>query len=802
MTFYGFETFHIILFFLIIYAIYISLIRYPKVQYDKDIQNKLRLMGFKLNHKVSKNAFTFLSTIAAAVFQDRGLTSSNMKLRRDCTISWLIFKKTEDFSYIIFNFLRAEEGYFDNAIVLSFYDFKNDKSDFNDILEAVELSEFIELYDNGKYISLVIEYNSIAEQSLINILAVLGINNAKYPSKPITAATEHEHTQNSIKHIIDSVWVQGSLLFALCFWWGNLVLYSMQTLSLTLPDDDFIPIYWESSPIGFSFFFVIQLICLYVFSKVFLTLINKNKEENSFINALYTALISLAFLSLNYFSGFEAENNFVMETERVLLAAEQELDNNISQADVEFSSKNIPLISPEIIKMVKNSEFKSLSSKLETYHTLLASDISYDSLLYKVYLSFSIDDKQVLSAILRWKRQQPENLQPVLAEAFYYYGKAWRTRGTNGSSSTPVEDIKAMEVLLLKSKKLLAEAKANNRFELVATALMIDVNRTLGDYDLAQEIYSDVIGKFEGSYLLRYRFLIAAQPRWGGNYRTIKRVVDEAQFHSDKNDQLVLLKGYLFEEAGDIAAIDGDHHEAGIFYSKGLKFGSNDKLLWKKGKSEYRQQHYSSALGFFNQSIALNSNDHDYYYWRSLTQTRLKNFRAAKEDQLLANALQSNSTKYNEKTEALTQVVGNANYREYYGFSLSGDVKDKALLVSDKAVNEQASLLYKEALSSIKKNDADWAAIKLIEAIEIDPHQIEFYLALDMVLGQTKQWQPIINYWRKFIALYPDNNRAHFEISGTYHHYKDAKKALYHLKKAAVLGHIEAKKSYEKLNLN
>lgn len=769
------------------------------MQYDKDIQNKLRLLGFKINTKVSKNSFTFLSTIAAAVFQDRGLTSSNQKLKRDCTISWLTFKKTEGFSYIIFNLLRADEGDFDNAIVLSFYDFKNDKSDFNDILEALELSEFIELYDSGKYISLVIEHNSIAEQSIINILAVLGTTNAKYPSKPITA-TDHEHTQNSIKHLLSSAWVQGTLLFALCFWWGNLVLYSIQTLSLTIPDEDFIPIYWESSPIGFSFFFMIQLLGLYGLSKSFLTLIKKNEEEGkSIIGTLYSALIALAFLSLNYFSGFEAENHFVMETERVLLAAEQKLDKNISQGDVEFSVKKIPLISPLIIKLLKGSEFTSLSSKLETYHELLASDVSYDSLLYKVYLSFSIDDEQVLKGIHRWGKQQPENLQAVLAEAFYYYGKAWRTRGTKRSSSTPAEDIKAMEVLLLKSQKLLAKVTVNNRFELVATALMIDVNRTLGNYDIAQEIYSEVIDKFEGSYLLRYRFLIAAQPRWGGNYRTIKKVVDEAQKYSDKNTQLVLLKGYLYEEAGDVVAIDGDHQLAGVFYNKGLKFGQNDKLLWKKGKSEYRQQHYTLALNSLNQAIDLNSNDHEYYYWRSITLKRLKKFNEAKKDQLQANQLQPNKTNYEERTQELTQIEGNANYREHFGFTLAGELKNNSALINDKSVNEQGRLLYKEALASIKKNDADWAAIKLIEAIEKDPHQIEYYLTLDMVLGQTKQWQPIINHWEKFIDLYPNNNRAHLEVSGTYHHYKDAEKSKYHLKRAADLGNIQAKNTYSRL---
>ena len=95
-------------------------------------------------------------------------------------------------------------------------------------------------------------------------------------------------------------------------------------------------------------------------------------------------------------------------------------------------------------------------------------------------------------------------------------------------------------------------------------------------------------------------------------------------------------------------------------------------------------------------------------------------------------------------------------------------------------------------MSAIKNNNPDVAVIELMSAIDADPHQIEFYLAFDMVLGQTKQWLPIINQWKKYIALYPNNSRAHFEVSGTYHHNKNPKKSIYHLKKAADLGHKEA----------
>ena len=794
MEFYGFDPSYILIFFLVVYAISALIINSSNVQYDKTIQRKLRLMGFKLQSKVSKNSFTFLSTIAAAVFKEHGLTPAKMKSKSYCTISWLSFKKQKEFSYIIFNLASGKERSFDSCVILSFYDFKQDNSSVMALLEQVEFSEFMELYDDGKYISLVIEHNSIAEQSLINILAVLGITNTEYPSKAIPTATELEHSRNSLKHLFSSVWVQGALLFAICFWWANLTLYSIRTLSLRLPDEDFIPIYWESSPLGFSFFFSVQVIGLLFFSKALVELFNKT-DDDSTASLGFSLVTALSFLYLSHFAGFEAENSFVMETQRVWEAAEKEVDSKVVNLDMNISSNTIPLISPEIIKLARLGEFRKLEVLLDGYHDLVEQDISREMILYEAYLSFSIADKPLFHQLKTWVKQHPQSEKAIIANAFYYYGEAWRVRGTKGASNTSEEDLASMHIMLLKSQKLLESVAKVDRFDLVVKTLLIDISRTRGGYQIAKDIFQDTLPRYEGSYLLRHKFLIAAQPRWGGNYRTLNKVVDDAQAHSDKNSRLMLLKGYLFEEAGNIAAIDGDHQQASIFFSKGLKFGQNDRLLWKKGKSEFRQNHYTLALDFFNKAIAINSNDHEYYYWRSKTLKLLNKHIDATDDLLIAKQLAPNNAKYEKQIATLTQIEENTNYRGHFGFTLAGEVKSNSAIG-----NVRALKLYNEALASIKKNDPDWAAIKLMEAIEIDPHQIEFYLALDMILGQTKQWQPIINYWNKFIALYPENSRAHFEISGTYHHYKEPEKSLFHLKKAAELGNKSAKRAYKRLN--
>ncbi|MBU2869126.1 hypothetical protein [Colwellia sp. E2M01] len=804
----GFELSNLYIVFIVACAIYSFFFNRSFQNNDKEIKKTLRLMGFKVNTKVTKNSILFLHTIASTVFKELGLSSLAARSKKYCTISWLTYKKEENFNFIIFNISRGhhEHSHFDSVVVITFYDIEKNRSEINELIEAIDLPEYTELIDDGKYISLVIEHNSITKNSLTSILHTLSykLNNKTHN---ISSVTKSENIRSKIKDILDNVWITRSILFILCLYWGNITLYSVTTLSLNLPDDGYpIPIFWEDRPITFTVLSFVQLIILYILSKHFLSSFrNEDEHQISKLNFIYSFFIACSFLSLNYMSGIQLENRYAMESYRFEKAAERSIKQNPNLPTVEFKTKKIPLVSISLRELIKNSEFKKLTSMLDGYHAHLEGDIANEMFLYKAYRSFTIEDEKLLHQIMLWKKSQPENPQPLLAEAFYYYGKAWRVRGTKPISLTPEKDIREMKVLLSHSKQLLEESFFERSYKLIASALLIDVIRPIGDNSVVKQVYENALLKFKASYLLRYRFLISLQPKWGGNYRATQNIIDEAQNYSDTNKELILLKGYLFEEAGDILAIDGFHQEAGNFYTYGLKFGKNPTLLWKKGKSEYRQKNYSSALSYFNQAIELNSNDHDYYDWRSSTLYRLNKFEESKKDLLLANSLQPNKESYNKRikglTEKLKKIEGNTNYREYYGFSLDGKARDTKLIPDNKDLNKQDAILYMEALNSIKNNDVEWAAIKLIEAIDINPRQIKYYLTLDMVLGQSRQWPVIINYWKKFITLYPNNGRAHFEISGTYYHNKDSKRSLYHMKKASDLEYPEAKKTYKRLML-
>lgn len=97
----------------------------------------------------------------------------------------------------------------------------------------------------------------------------------------------------------------------------------------------------------------------------------------------------------------------------------------------------------------------------------------------------------------------------------------------------------------------------------------------------------------------------------------------------------------------------------------------------------------------------------------------------------------------------------------------------------------------------LKKLDLALADFK--KSIELNPRDYDSYISLDWVLCQSRQWDVIIDYWTKYLALEPKDGRAYRERGGTYYHKGDLRAALADAKQAADLGDEEGKRQYERL---
>jgi len=91
-------------------------------------------------------------------------------------------------------------------------------------------------------------------------------------------------------------------------------------------------------------------------------------------------------------------------------------------------------------------------------------------------------------------------------------------------------------------------------------------------------------------------------------------------------------------------------------------------------------------------------------------------------------------------------------------------------------------------LEYAKQGEEDKALQELKRAIELDPNRFEPYKALDDLLSKKGDWDTIIAYWTRFLALQPNNAQAYRERGGAVSHKKNYPGAFQDYKKACSLG--------------
>jgi len=95
---------------------------------------------------------------------------------------------------------------------------------------------------------------------------------------------------------------------------------------------------------------------------------------------------------------------------------------------------------------------------------------------------------------------------------------------------------------------------------------------------------------------------------------------------------------------------------------------------------------------------------------------------------------------------------------------------------------------YQKALALKNQGQRDEAIEEFKRSIEADPKLFNSYYYLDELLAANQQWDEIIGYWSRYIAVVPDNARAYMERGGARHRKGDEQAALDDARQACRLG--------------
>ncbi|MDZ7660896.1 tetratricopeptide repeat protein [Thiohalophilus sp.] len=451
----------------------------------------------------------------------------------------------------------------------------------------------------------------------------------------------------------------------------------------------------------------------------------------------------------------------------------------------------------ELRNYLQNQEYSKLNKKLDELLTASLKDVSYEDEMFKAYSAFDIESADYEPLFNTWVEKHSNQYQPYLARANYFYTMAWQARGGKFASETEQQQFDRMRAFFEKAATDIKTALESNSQAYIAHEILIGIlGSQSGPNQLMREVLRAAVEIQPATYRVRLKYLHFITPRWGGSFEQMESFVNESLKHVNQNSKLNLLEARIYTEAAYTNYLDRKYSAAEELYNKALSYGHRAETYLDRGKTRYKRENYRAALEDLNKAISLNTDNAEYYYWRSQIHSKLEDYDSAVSDIALAKLL----APWDKNILSERDWLADKMIRLGYELNRSGEQraaieKFTAALSLDP---NRADAYYRKAKAHIKLNKLEPALDNVKLAIEYDPHSFGYYQLLDWILAQRKDWDQIISYWDRYIALRPDDDAAYVERGGAYYHKGDMHSAVADAKTAADMGNPRGQQAYDR----
>lgn len=293
------------------------------------------------------------------------------------------------------------------------------------------------------------------------------------------------------------------------------------------------------------------------------------------------------------------------------------------------------------------------------------------------------------------------------------------------------------------------------------------------------------------SYRVRTSLLACLRPRWGGSYRRMAEVVDEAEPYMEVNPKLAALRGYAAWDYGQLLALNGRHHEAIELYECALAAGEMSYYYEDRAAAYSAVHRDAEALEDLDRALALFPQDTDALVDRARTWVRLGDFDRGRKD--LARATKLEPTHSLVRADSGDRILRWA-VQPAFELHKAGD-QDRAIeafaKIAESAPGYAEPVFYLGA-ASWKKQDYRAALDYFDRATSLEPDNFEWVRSIDRMLSPRGEWEHILTYWGRYLAVVHDNPQALYERAATLHHAGRPEDSLGDLQASCTLGLQEA----------
>lgn len=409
-------------------------------------------------------------------------------------------------------------------------------------------------------------------------------------------------------------------------------------------------------------------------------------------------------------------------------------------------------------------KFKDLTSYLEQFEAAFEADPHKEYWPIDAGEAFSSAEPELAPDLDLWVAASPESFAPYFARGSHRLDRMWAMRGGKYVSETPESDLRQMEKSGQRALADLDRALELRPRLVAAMRHEMRVAMATGD-DARREAMKDrALQACPTCCQIRATYLRSRTPRWGGSYPDMQRFV--AAIPVSSSTRLRALAGYEDLDGAELLRIDHRFPEALVAIDRARKSGEYWEYLYERAIILDGLQRTDEALADLARADALRPMHAAILEEKARVERRREVSVPAGRDLLTVLRIEpSNEEAKSDLAWVLNGVLVAAQALERQG------KHEEALQASELGLelgplDRQAHGVYAGIVIGDATTPEGVAAVQ--RRVADDPGNFRAVQQLDYALSRGRRFSEILAAWNAYLALHPDDARAHMERAGTY----------------------------------
>ena len=390
-----------------------------------------------------------------------------------------------------------------------------------------------------------------------------------------------------------------------------------------------------------------------------------------------------------------------------------------------------------LLDLLQQDKFSELNSRLESLQQDFERDFQKERVLEEAFGAFEAYDPSMESRLHRWVQESPSSYSALLARASYFLSRAWASRGWRWAKDTSSTQFAHMELNLQKASEDVTSALKLRADLIVGFAHLISIERLVPSSASDRPLVDRALTDWPNSFLIRKALpATALTPRWGGSYKEMRALADEAQVFADANPRLKFLRGFIFADQGEMLSSEKQFDRAIQAHTQALTYGDYSYFRHERADTYYRKEDYPAALEDVTRAIALYPQSEGNYILRSKILFEMDRFAEGMNDLRMASDIWPYEGSVKE------WVRGAAVHLVYKGHQLYKQNDYSTALarynLAEQCDASHAETYYWRGVLLMRQGNLAVAQRDLERAVQLNPRHFESYQSLDWVLAEAR----------------------------------------------------------------